>query len=386
MFSGLWLVLSCVMAIGSGCSSVGALSKLPGMAKKIPEAKPNDPVVEIVGLWQPAKGKGLDDLPTRGFAGQIMFFTRGQKSPVKIDGDVRVYVFDDTGTREEQAKPVHQFDFVDGAWNGYLYDVNVGPSYYVFIPYTRDGSMQTNCTLRVRLEQKSGGTVYSEVANVVLSGSPREEKAPEPNRLAEAMQSVKQTASRTNPLSESMGRMNGSRGMEPTERMRHLLADSNVQPASASVLSHELESPAERLRRLKAVMEQTFDSQPAAIEEPRRIAAIDGRTTPRRFRLTPATKLREDVSSSFGTKQDVGSRHPLAAESNFDSAGVIDPETSQRGRHPLDDLRDVDLDGMQSHFTEGDSPTDPFQGTESLSVATDGWMSDASLPESLPSR
>ncbi|MEO2033650.1 MAG: hypothetical protein ABGZ35_16345, partial [Planctomycetaceae bacterium] len=68
MILGLWCAAGCSLAIGSGCASMGPLSKLPGVSKlpgmeeEIPEAKPDDPVVEIVGLWQPAKGKGLDGL------------------------------------------------------------------------------------------------------------------------------------------------------------------------------------------------------------------------------------------------------------------------------------------------------------------------------------
>jgi hypothetical protein len=362
-------------------SKLPGVSKLPGMEEKIPEAKPNDPVVEVVGLWQPAKGKGLDGMPTRGFAGQIMFFTRGQKSPVRVDGDVRVYVYDDVGIREEQAKPVHQFDFSNGTWDGYLYDVNVGPSYYVFIPYTRDGSLQANCSLRVRLKLKSGHTVYSDVANVTLSGSPREEVAAARDQAAKAQRSTSSVASaatakrrvrRMSPLSESVGRVDGSGEMAPTESMRRLLADANVQPVSASVVT---ESPTLKLSRLKAVMEQTLDTQPADIEEPRRLAAVERRPTSRRFRLTPVAKKRNVLASTLRSRQQVGRRHLLADDLEFDSTGATGTGRSLRRRHPLEETSSFDSDEGASRFNDGDTAADPFR-------ASDRWTSDASERES----
>lgn len=387
MILGLWFVAGCSLAIGSGCASMGPLSelpgmsKLPGMRKKMPEAKPNDPVVEIIGLWQPARGKGLDGMPTRGFAGQIMFFTRGQKSPVKVDGDVRVYVYDDLGTREEQAKPIRQFDFVDGTWNGYLYDVNMGPSYYVFIPYTRDGSLQANCSLRVRLKLKSGHTVYSDVANVALSGSPREEVAAALDQAANTMRRTGSVASaatakrrvrRKGPLSESIGRVNGSGEMAPTERMRRLLADANVQPVSASVVT---ESPTLKLSRLKAVMEQTLDTQPADIEEPHRLAAAERRTTSRRFRLTPVANERNVLAPVLREKQQLGQPHPLADEWDFDSTRTTNSARPLRRRHPLEETSSFDSYEGSSRFNDGDTAADPFR-------ASDRWTSDDSELES----
>jgi hypothetical protein len=152
-----------------GCAHVDLLA----WARSVPEASEKNPVFNIVSVWEPSEGRNTDGLPTRGFAGQLFFFTRSSPTPVKVNGDVRVYVFDDQGTAEEQAKPIHQFDFLGDAWTMHLQDSTLGPSYNVFIPYTREGQWQANCQLRLRLSTESGQVVHSEMVEVALPGSPR---------------------------------------------------------------------------------------------------------------------------------------------------------------------------------------------------------------------
>jgi hypothetical protein len=241
--------------------------------------------------------------------------------------------------------------------------------------------LQANCSLRVRLKLKSGHSVYSDVANVALSGSPREEVAAALDQAAKAQRSTGSVASaatakrrvrRTSPLSESVGRVDGSNRMAPTEQMRRLLADANVQPVSASTVT---ESPTLKLSRLKAVMEQTLDSQPADIEEPRRLAAVERRTKSRRFRLTPVAKERNVLASTLRSRQQVGRRHPLADDLEFDSTGATGTGRSLRRRHPLEETSSFDSDEGASRFNDGDAPADPFR-------ASDRWRSDASELES----
>jgi hypothetical protein len=177
------LVLPLAVCCG-GCTSLG-LSALSFGKPRFAEASPSNPVSEIVCLWEPGEGRGLDNLPSRGFAGQLLFFTPGNPQPAKVNGDIRIYVFDDVGTIEEQAKPIYQFDSVDGAWNSYLSEANIGASYQIFIPYTRKGAYAANCSLRVRYTPAEGGPpVYSRIATVALPGRRREETAePKPQQM-----------------------------------------------------------------------------------------------------------------------------------------------------------------------------------------------------------
>lgn len=151
-------------------------------------ASPRMPVGEIICLWEPAEGLGLDGLPTRGFAGQILFFSPGRPQPLKVNGDVRIYVFDDHGTQEEQSRPIHYFDFTGDAWNAFLRDTNIGGAYQMFVPYTRKTALQSNCSIRVRYTPADGGApVYSKMASLSLPGRARTDrqaaKSPEGNSV-----------------------------------------------------------------------------------------------------------------------------------------------------------------------------------------------------------
>lgn len=161
-----------LLAMGlAGCAGLD-LSQL-SLAKK-PEFKTADarhPVVEVMCLWEPGEGRDTQGLPTRGFAGQVLFFGMGVSEPMKVHGDVKVYVFDDQGTEEQRKKPIHIFEFPADVWQTYFRVGNVGASYQIFIPYTRPGAHIANCSLRVRYSDTVSGSLYSKAANVTLPGT-----------------------------------------------------------------------------------------------------------------------------------------------------------------------------------------------------------------------
>jgi hypothetical protein len=213
-------------------------------------------VREIVCLWEAAEGVGLDGLPARGFAGQIMFFKPGRDVPVRVDGDVRIYVFDDQGTIEEQSRPLHQFDFPSAAWQTFVHDTNLGPAYQVFIPYTRKGRNYTECAVRVRFTAQDRLPVYSKMASVALPG--RKNTGDAPQNAA----NVEPPATETAPA-------------EGVSRSRE--GESLAFPVAASL-------DLERLRRAAAGAVQNADyvADEAALADDETSEAADSR----RYRMT----------------------------------------------------------------------------------------------------
>lgn len=160
-------ILSCLLAgwlltTTVGCATMN-LSKIDFRSRK---ASTRNPVVNIVCLWEPAEGKDPKGVPCPGFAGRIMFMNRDSLS-VSVDGDVRIYEFDNVGTVEEQCKPIHQFDFGSEPWAQHYTYGTVGPCYNVFIPYMRKGSPGSTCSLRLRFNPKDGSApVFSELTPI----------------------------------------------------------------------------------------------------------------------------------------------------------------------------------------------------------------------------
>jgi hypothetical protein len=160
-------VAALLMLSGTGCAN---LTLLNIKSEKIPTADAEHPAIEVLAIWQAAEGPGVKGIPTRGFAGQIFFFTQDRATPVAVDGTARVYIFDDHGTPQDQARPLHQFDFDRESWKGHLQMPKIGPTYGVFIPYPRDDFHQAVCSLRVRFTPTKGRPLYTASSTIVLPG------------------------------------------------------------------------------------------------------------------------------------------------------------------------------------------------------------------------
>lgn len=238
------IVLLALAGLCSGCAELTMFS-FAGRHKLV-ESSTRNPVVELICLWEPGEGQGLDGLPTRGFVGQLLFITAGNPQPAKVHGDVRIYVFDDQGPPEEQAKPLHQFDFAADAWNTYLREANIGASYQLFIPYTRKTAQQVNCSLRVRYTPSAGGSpVYSKMASVVLPGrtrsADRKTAMPEGNSVPSPEGAPARTESASS-LTLSLG--GNSQLQEKLERLKSIAAATQVAESNPTSSPAHIATPA----------------------------------------------------------------------------------------------------------------------------------------------
>ncbi len=163
------LLAAVLMVSGPGCASLQLLNL---KTEKIPAADAEHPAIEILAVWQAAEGPGPGGIPTRGFAGQIFFFTQDRAQPVAVDGKARIYVFDDHGSNEQQARPLRQFDFDRQSWAAHLQNSKLGPTYGVFIPYPREDYHQAICSLRIRFTAPKGRPLFSQSSTIVLPGPP----------------------------------------------------------------------------------------------------------------------------------------------------------------------------------------------------------------------
>jgi len=179
--------LATFSAVGGlvGCSSTSLLqtssSMLNAPAAMLKAARAPDPVSKMLCLWEAAEGQGLDEKPARGFAGQIMFFTHGKASPIKVNGIVRIFEYVDFDADDEDPTPTHVFTFDSGAWNAHRAEGTLGQSYNVFLPYVQKDKGHAVCALRVEIETEDGRKVSSPFTEVTLASKTS-------NRPAKAMQ------------------------------------------------------------------------------------------------------------------------------------------------------------------------------------------------------
>ena len=140
---------------------------------KIPTADSEHPAIEVLAVWQAAEGPGLGGIPTRGFARADLLLYSRTCQPVAVDGKAQhIYVFDNHGSAEEQARPLRQFDFDRQSWTAHLQTSKLGPTYRVFIPYPREDYHQAVCSLRIRFTPPKGRPLFSASSTIVLPGPP----------------------------------------------------------------------------------------------------------------------------------------------------------------------------------------------------------------------
>lgn len=307
-------ILLCLSACG--CASGGLLK----VGKKdFPRSGPENPVVQVLALWQPANGTGLDGKACRGFAGQIMFLTHKSSIPAEVDGDIRVYVFDDQGTREEQTRPFHQFDFPGEVWKTYLQLGQLGPSYGLFIPYTRKGRQEAQCSLRVRYTAPDGRVAYSEMLTVELPGVKKvnsdedtdEVETPEPaisSNRAPARQSSASTQSR---------QASRSTDVPGIDQIIQAHASRTDGPGRAAQREHTPLNAAERQRIVRETLarmaRQNGGSDDSAEEED--VDVPLERAKPRHSRISHAlAESHLDVESDDDAP--LAQRRPVPARSN----------------------------------------------------------------------
>jgi hypothetical protein len=163
------MLAALLLLSGPGCTSLALLN---WKTEKIPSTDAQHPAIEILAIWQASEGPGPKGVPVRGFAGQIFFFTQDRAMPVAVDGTARIYLFDDHGSSEEQARPLHQYDFDRASWAGHLQSSKLGPTYGVFIPYPRNDYHQAVCSLRIRFTTLKTRPLYSASSTIALPGPP----------------------------------------------------------------------------------------------------------------------------------------------------------------------------------------------------------------------
>lgn len=233
----------------SGCASMS----LPfgGPKSDIVHATAANPIMETMTLWEAGEGRGIDNLPTRGFAGQVLFFTYKDPSPAMVTGNVTVYVFDNLGSDEDQSRPLWQHTFTPEQWNALSVQTNLGTAYQLFVPYTRKGQHEAHCSVRIKFEPADGGPpVYSKMTNVKLDGngkgkakgSIRHERI-EPKRFdtteATAMTGGEQPKSTQPPLRSSSVALPGRNGLtiQSAARLQQLAQEMvrEQQPAVGDI-------------------------------------------------------------------------------------------------------------------------------------------------------
>lgn len=353
------LAANCLL---TGCAGANLLkwSNKP----QVPKVTPENPIAQVLAVWQPADGV-FSGRTSRGFAGQIYFFTAGNPLPAEADGEVTVYVFDDVGSEEEQVKPIHQFRYTADAWKKLKTQGKVGQTYGIFIPYTRPGIEEAQCSLRVRYTPTNGPTIHSEMANVPLPGVHRDKadtaveltaanlSSPDDLDPAEALASAAQAAASSAP--RGAGKPGPRRSAEPLDEanIERIMRETKARLAAGDgVVAASYETPVPAKRPAKPARHVLSSEEEAA--------GYDEETGPRQTLRPAATRRSKHILS--------GDNEPASDETATEEEPSVEQPISGNPRH----IRSQKRQPLQLEASQNASPgRQKFQShTISLSMPT----------------
>ncbi|MCX7426747.1 MAG: hypothetical protein NTW96_14110, partial [Planctomycetia bacterium] len=151
----------------SGCASLDL--KSPKIWPFSQEDEPRIPA-KMVAMWSDAVSTNPNGPPQRGFGGRLTFYDSKADKPVKVDGTLVVYVFDEEGRDPGNAKPDRKYVFGKEDLQRHYSKSDLGHSYSVWLPWDEAGGPQKEVSLIVRFTPNVGPTIVGEQARQILPG------------------------------------------------------------------------------------------------------------------------------------------------------------------------------------------------------------------------
>jgi hypothetical protein len=173
----LYVMLPAVsLSLLSGCAQMNL--KQPSVWPFAPkEEEPGIPA-RVVPIWIDAVQYTQNQVPQRGFGGRLMFYD-AKDEPIKVDGTLVVYAFDEEGRDPTDAAPDRKYVFPREVLDLHYGESKIGRSYSFWLPWDEVGGEHKDISLIARFLPANGPPVLSEQTTQVLPGP-----LPQPSRTS----------------------------------------------------------------------------------------------------------------------------------------------------------------------------------------------------------
>jgi hypothetical protein len=153
-----------VLFVFVGCQSIKT-------DKKFPWEKSTAPVItdHIAAVWTEAVHNQTGKASQRGFGGRLIFYDAEQQ-PLKVEGQVTIFVFDDERESIEDPSAKYKFVFPANVLDKHYSKSPLGHSYSFWLPLAPADSPTHKYSMVARLDGVHGETVLSSLTRKVLSG------------------------------------------------------------------------------------------------------------------------------------------------------------------------------------------------------------------------
>lgn len=133
------------------------------------EDKPVTPT-RMIPVWTDTVLTRAGKPGVRGFGGRIVFYQEGRTLPVRVDGSIVVYAWDDTESKALSKVPDRKYVITAEELPEHFSESRIGPSYSIWIPWDEAGGAHRKITLVTRFVGTNGAEVVSEAIDAVLPG------------------------------------------------------------------------------------------------------------------------------------------------------------------------------------------------------------------------
>jgi hypothetical protein len=290
------ILLLCLVA--SGCSSLVPRANLSWWSDADETVVPDRvmPIWADTVLHQPGK-PGV-----RGFGGRLYFYQDQESDPVKVAGNVSVYVFDGENLQAGSSAPLKKYLVTASQLESHYSKTGLGHSYSIWVPWGQVGGPSRTLSLIVRFDGVDGGTVLGEASTELLPGTVSQGDQPG---------TIQRVA-----FEKSVDKPSGRTGM------------------AGGVTAHTIELPPSFQKRM--LQRRSDDTQlPKAAVEPGTSGPGDGPGEGLNEKTSAGTLEQHEVVSPAPSTDLTRSRFPVRREAQVRLGGVPLRKTPHPARLPV---------------------------------------------------
>jgi hypothetical protein len=134
----------------------------------------------LVVIWKDAVYEHPAVPPTRGIGGRLYFYD-SEDNPIKVDGEVVVYGFDDTAG-DDKTEADKKYVFKQENFASHYNATALGPSYSIWLPWDKLGGKEVSISLIPVFRDASGKVIRSGQTVCVLPGPEVEKQVEAPSK------------------------------------------------------------------------------------------------------------------------------------------------------------------------------------------------------------
>lgn len=170
------LLLALVTGCATGKSDGWKFTRLPSPKSLMPDGESDEPQPpqlpsRLVSTWQDAVLTQVGKKAQRGFGGRILFFNQTSEDPIRVDGQLVVYAYDENDRPAHETHPTRRYVFPPEQFARHESECKLGPSYSVWLPWDETGGEQKNISLIARFEPVDGSRIVGDQTRHLLPGT-----------------------------------------------------------------------------------------------------------------------------------------------------------------------------------------------------------------------